>query len=180
MLTGRLAHVHHQGGLTYLIFLFLIAALGAGSAAIGVVWQHLAQRDREAELLSVGNEYRRAIERFWLSEAETTKRRLPINLDELIEDKRAIPPRRHLRRHYIDPITGNGEWGVVRQNNGIVGIHSLSEAQPIKSGAFLARDSLFADKKRYSDWIFVARIPNITTGSHVNGSSLGKTFNSRR
>jgi hypothetical protein len=64
-------------------------------------------------------------------------------------------PQRYLRRMYADPITGKREWGVIEApGGGIMGVYSLSDQQPIKTGGFAARDSTFADTARYSDWTF--------------------------
>jgi hypothetical protein len=38
-----------------------------------------------------------------------------------------------------------------------MGVYSLSQAQPVKSGGFATRDSDFADAARYSDWRFAYR-----------------------
>lgn len=40
---------------------------------------------------------------------------------------------------------------------GIVGVHSLSEATPIKSGNFGYGDESFEGKAKYSDWVFAYR-----------------------
>lgn len=53
--------MHRQSGVTYLLLLFVIAIMGAGLAATGVIWHQLAQRDREKELLVVGDQFRQAI-----------------------------------------------------------------------------------------------------------------------
>ena len=47
MRTGRAAP---QRGYTYLLLLFVVAALGLVAAEAGVVWQTAAKREREAEL----------------------------------------------------------------------------------------------------------------------------------
>ena len=82
-------------------------------------------------------------------------KRFPQKLEELLEDKRHPMPRRHLRRIYPDPVTGKREWGLIEApQGGIMGVYSLSEAQPIKSGAFAARDMGLGEVGRYSDWPF--------------------------
>ena len=42
--------------------LILVAVMGAGLAAYGGLASHAVQRDKEAELLFRGNQYRQAIE----------------------------------------------------------------------------------------------------------------------
>src|SRR5687767_15501109 len=53
--TGR------QAGFTYLAALFMAAALGAGLVAVGETWSHARQREKEAELLWIGEQFRQAI-----------------------------------------------------------------------------------------------------------------------
>ena len=48
-------------GFTYLTALFIVAMMGGGLALVGEVWHTSAMREREAELLHIGNEYRKAI-----------------------------------------------------------------------------------------------------------------------
>jgi len=64
--------------------------------------------------------------------------------------------RRYLRRRYPDPITGSDEWGIVKAaDGGIMGIYSLSDAQPLKIAGFRIADAAFDSAAKYSDWKFV-------------------------
>lgn len=112
MQTGRRAG--RPGGYTYLLVLFMVAALGLFAAQAGVVWQLAAQREREAELLAIGVEMARALARY-AGETPTGTPIWPTELEELVEDRRFPVPRRHLRRIYRDPFTGRADWGVVRE-----------------------------------------------------------------
>ena len=70
---------------------------------------------------------------------------------------------RYLRRIYRDPITGKPEWGLVQSpTGGIMGVHSLSNGRPIKTGAFDEADKELDGKVRYSDWQFVYTPPPAT------------------
>ena len=130
--------------------LILVAMMGAGLAAYGGIASHAAQREKEAELLFRGNEYRQAIERYYKKE-----RKYPKALAELVEDKRFPTPAHHLRRLYPDPLTGQADWELMNApEGGIMGVHSKSEAAPIKSGGFTLADKTFADAPRYADWQF--------------------------
>jgi hypothetical protein len=40
-------------------------------------------------------------------------------------------------------------------DGGIAGVHSLSEAPPLKSAGFAVRDKEFEEKTKYSDWKFI-------------------------
>lgn len=96
-----------ERGFTYLALLLALAIGGAGAAALGLRWQTQAQREREAELAFRGAEIRRAIARYWAAQAP---HELPPDLDALLADDRAQPPRHHLRRRYADPFSGRPDW----------------------------------------------------------------------
>lgn len=147
-----------QQGVVLLWLLFFVAALGVGTAAIGAVWHTAAQREREAELLFVGDQYRRAIESFWHAPLpQGQERRLPVRLEELLEDPRFPHGVRHLRRIYVDPMTGAAKWGMVGgKGEGIRGVYSLSEARPLKSGGFPIAYAAFEEASSYREWVFLA------------------------
>lgn len=152
----RSAARRHNAGFTYIGVLFAVAMLGAGLALTGEVWQTLAVREREAELLHVGNEYRVAIARYYLS----VQRQYPRALADLLKDPRQPGTVRHLRRLYRDPVTGSDEWGLVRApDGGIAGVYSRSEDKPLKSGGFAVRDQDFEGREKYSDWKFIFAPP---------------------
>lgn len=142
-----------QRGFTYLTVLFVVAMMAGGLALAGEVWHTSAAREKEAELLHVGNEYRKAIERYFLSGPQ---RQYPKSLADLLKDPRMPGTVRHLRRLYPDPITGKEEWGLVKSaDGGFAGVYSLSEAAPLKSAGFAVRDASFEGKSKYADWQFV-------------------------
>jgi hypothetical protein len=128
--------------------------MGVGMAAFGELASHAAQREKEAELLFVGDAYREAIRQYYESSPAGHKR-YPRSLDQLLRDDRFSFNRRHLRRLYRDPMTGK-EWATVEApEGGIMGVHSVSEAAPAKSGSFPAGYEAFEDAARYADWQFV-------------------------
>jgi type II secretory pathway pseudopilin PulG len=145
-----------QHGFTYLTILFVVAILGGGLALIGEVWHTAVQREKEAELLYIGSEYRKAIGLYYLA----GPRVYPRNLDDLLKDPRRPATLRHLRQRYPDPITGKPEWGLVKApDGGIMGVYSLSEDKPLKTANFRAIEAGFADREKYSDWKFVHTQP---------------------
>ncbi len=153
-----------QGGWVLLALLFILAALGTGMAALGTVWTTVAQREKEAELLFVGEQYRRAIESYQ-RRGEGPARPYPPSLEELLQDRRFPMPVRHLRRLYPDPMTGRAEWGLVRDTQGgIVGVHSLGEGAPLKVSGFGPHQADFAGSASYRDWVFRARPPEKAAG----------------
>jgi type II secretory pathway pseudopilin PulG len=142
-----------QAGFTLLGLLFLIATLGAGLAALGQVWQTATQRQKEAELLFVGNQYRQALQAYFLVDGQ----QYPKQLEHLLADPRFPHTVRHLRRLWPDPISG-GEWTLVRNEmGGIQGVHSPSTAAPRKTAGFAQADAAFEGATRYADWIFLAK-----------------------
>src|SRR5687768_4929903 len=57
-----------QKGFTYVGFLIFVGITGAGLAAFGEIASHAAQREKEAELLFRGNQYRDGIASYYKKE----------------------------------------------------------------------------------------------------------------
>ena len=150
MPTGKSA----QSGFTYLFVLMLIALIGMGLAAAGTLWHAGAQREREADLLFIGDQYRRAIRGYY--ELDPAQPRLPQSVDDLLEDHRRPNIVRHLRRAYRDPLAG-GEFALIRDpvSRGIVGVYSLAPGRPFKIAGFSSKDEAFNGAKGYAGWRFV-------------------------
>jgi type II secretory pathway pseudopilin PulG len=147
-----------QAGFTYLALLLAVAIMGVWLGATASVYHLSVQREKEQELLFIGNQFRQALERYSASTSGGA-RRLPLRLEDLLLDERLVAKRRHLRRIYVDPMTGKDEWGLVLGAGGqIVGVHSLSTDEPIKKAGFDARDQNFSDKTRYAEWVFLAKV----------------------
>ena len=150
-----------QHGFTYLTILFVVALLTGGLALLGEVWHTASQRDKETELLFIGHQYRKAIERYYLA----GQRLYPRELDALIKDPRRPTTERYLRKHYTDPITGKAEWGLVKApDGGIMGVHSLSVDKPLKTANFRVRDKGFDNLEKYADWKFIYTPPQPVAG----------------
>ena len=143
-----------ERGVVLLALLLALALLGIGLMAAVDVWAVTRQREREQELLFVGDQYRQAIQRYYYAAPPGTARVLPASLNDLLEDDRYPVPVHHLRRPYPDPITGSPEWGLVRAGERIAAVYSLSEAKPLKQAGFPAAYQFFADKASYRDWVF--------------------------
>lgn len=146
---------HSETGFTYLGILIALALFGVALAATGDVWRTAAQREREQELLFVGNQFRNAFSTYY-GFTPAGKPRYPRALEDLVEDNRFPVPRRHLRRVYADPMTGKPDWVLLdAPGGGIAGVQSSSEAKPLKTGNFAPPDLKFEGAERYSDWKFV-------------------------
>ena len=141
-------------GFAYLWTLLLVAFMGAGSVVASELYATTARRDKERELLFIGHEFRAALGRYHES-AVGGLPRYPLTLEELLRDPRFPNARRHLRRLYADPMTGKADWGLIRQEGRIIGVHSVSEKAPVKVDNFEEEDANFRRKSRYADWTFV-------------------------
>ncbi|MBL8384264.1 MAG: type II secretion system protein [Burkholderiales bacterium] len=144
-----------SGGFAYLWLLFAVAFLGAGLAAAGTVWEVRVRREKEADLLAIGAEMRRAIGAYHRATPQAAKE-LPQKLEDLVEDRRGAAPRRHLRRIYPDPLTGRAEWGLILVEGRIHGVFSLARGTPVRRGGFAEADQAFANARTYAAWRFVA------------------------
>ncbi|MBU8975695.1 MULTISPECIES: hypothetical protein [unclassified Lysobacter] len=145
--------MRRQSGFAYLFLLFLLALMAVSALALASI-QHIDRvRSNEAELLRIGDEFRRAIIRY---RDAGMPRAYPRTLEELLLDRRMGRNQRHLRKIYADPLTGKAEWGLVLEQGAIVGVHSLSERVPLKVSGFDPDDADFENALRYADWVFRA------------------------
>jgi hypothetical protein len=142
------------GGFTYLLVLIAIATISAVAALSLQQGRALAQRDKELELLYLGGQFRQALLSFAASTPAGAQAR-PRSLEQLVRDDRGPVVRRHLRRVFVDPLTGSTTWGVVRDSNGdVTGVYSLASGTPVKQENFEAPFEFFRDSRTYADWIF--------------------------
>jgi type II secretory pathway pseudopilin PulG len=129
-----------QRGFTYIGLLIAVVFFGLGSVGAARLLASTDRAEREAELLFIGHQFRQAICSYLQTGPTTGK--YPMTLDELLADQRYPTPRRHLRRLFVDPITGKPDWGVVNApEGGIMGVHSLSEREPQKRANFDVEDA---------------------------------------
>lgn len=158
------ARAHRQRGFTYLGLIILVAILGLVGAA-GLKMGSLLQRQAaEQELLDIGAQFSDALYSY-AAATPPGQPQQPPNLAALLRDPRFPQVRRHLRKLYLDPVTGRAEWGLLYQpgSNGIIGVHSLSPAAALKVGNFEARFAGFDGKARLSEWHFMvdARVSSV-------------------
>ncbi|HWH46272.1 MAG TPA: type II secretion system protein [Burkholderiales bacterium] len=141
-------------GFTYIGLLLFIALMGIALAGTGVIWHTEVRREKERELLFVGDQYRRAIGLYY--ERSPGVKQFPKAIEDVLLDRRYPNTQRYLRRLYADPVGGTSEWGWVRgPEGGIMGVHSLSEGEPLKRAGFPLKYEVFEGKARYSDWQFL-------------------------
>ena len=166
-----LARGRPQRGFGYLLVLFAVAALGLGLAGAGQVWHTVVQREKEAQLLFIGNQFRLALGSYY-EHAPDGKKTFPLQLRDLVEDRRWPQPMRHLRRLYRDPLTGSTQWGLVLSGGQIVGVHSLSTDTPFRSGAFAQRDLRLQGASRYDEWVFGYETPTAAAANAAASPAL--------
>jgi type II secretory pathway pseudopilin PulG len=135
-----------------------------------------AQREREAQLLFVGDQYRSAIADYFAHPPLGQPGQYPQRLEDLLEDPRGIAIRRWLRQLYPDPMTGLPDWQLEKVGDRIVGVHSRSTSVPLRHAGFELADAAFAEAHAYRDWRFmatsvVAAAPAIALQTVAPGSS---------
>lgn len=164
----------HSGGFTYLGLLFAVVLLGLALSATGTLWSMTARRDREARLLWTGDQYRHAIEHYYLKGPGGTHQ-YPRELEDLLEDRRGSVLTRHLRRLYPDPMTG-ADWELDRLADGaIVGVRSTAQGRPMKQAGFGDALAAFEGAECYCDWVF-DYVPQRGTGGTGAGPDPQRDF----
>jgi type II secretory pathway pseudopilin PulG len=145
----------HQRGYGFVAILLLLAVVSLGLSSVSSSWSTEARRDKEQQLIRIGQLYVQALERYRRVSPGTDKR-LPMELDELLLDQRFVGTVRHLRRLYPDPVSMGQAWGVIRSDDGrIQGVYSLSQEEPLIKGTVARPGLRLAAAARYSDWKFV-------------------------
>lgn len=141
-----------QSGFTYLGLLAFIVILGMLLTVASRVWSFSEQRDKEQQLLWIGDQFRNAIGQYFANGSQ-----YPLKLQDLVQDDRSPVARHYLRQIYRDPLTGDTDWTLIKDPTGvgIMGVASSSKQVPIKRRNFSDIEVGFADKDCYCDWKFV-------------------------
>ena len=147
-----------QAGFTYLTVMFIIAILLGGLAIVGETWETSARREKEVELLFIGNQYRRAIGLYYLATPGPNKM-YPRQIEDLLKDPRQPGTMRHLRKLFPDPMTGKPFVVIKGADGGVQGVASTSDEAPLKVANFRVRDAVFEGAQKYSDWKFIHTPP---------------------
>lgn len=164
-----------QRGFTYLALLLAVVVIGIGLVAASEVWSQSRQREKERELLHIGEQFRQAIALYYERTPGPVKR-YPEKLEDLLQDRRYLVKQRYLRRIFADPMTGKPEWGLVpAPGGGIMGVYSLSPGHPVKLANFNDANKKFKDAQSYSQWQFVYEPTQIAVTPPLLGAqSQGK------
>ncbi len=150
----RATEARSQAGFTYLWVLMSVALMGLGLVVAADLHSTSARRQQEADLLWVGHQFQQALTSYHNVALPNGALEYPVSVDDLLEDKRGVVVRRHLRKLFVDPVTGRAEWGEVRVGGRIVGFHSLSDAVPIKRSGFEEGVRGFEAAANLREWIF--------------------------
>jgi len=161
-----------EAGFTYLGLMFAIAIAGIALAGTGVLWQMESRREKEKELLFIGEQYRVAIGSYYGKSPGTVKQ-FPEKLEDLLQDKRFPNPTHHLRHLYRDPMTADGQWELILQEGRIMGVASRSQEKPIKVAGFSAEQSEFEGAVSYTEWRFISNGGGVVQGSVIPPNQEG-------
>lgn len=143
-----------QAGFTLIAVMAAMLLLALGTQGVMMVLSQQAQREREAQLLRIGTEIAAAIAAYHAASPGTVKV-FPRSLEDLLDDKRFVSTKRHLRRVYADPITNSTDWGILRRADGTIeGVYSKSEATPVRTAGIELHGIAAAGAQKYSDWKF--------------------------
>lgn len=156
MRTGK----RQQQGFTYLGLIILVTVLGLVGAATLKIDSLLRRADKEAELLFVGAAFADALTSY-AAATPAGQPTQPPSLKELLRDPRSPAVRRHLRKIYIDPMTGSTDWGIIwmADGKGVLGVYSKSPVQPLKIANFNPKLVGFEGKQHIYEWHFVGTGP---------------------
>jgi type II secretory pathway pseudopilin PulG len=140
-------------GIVLLALLLTLALMAVALMGAVEVWSVERQRETEADLLYVGDQYRLAIEQYYYATPGAGKM-LPTRIEDLVDDQRFPVPVRHLRRAYADPVTG-APFELLRTGEQISGVVSSSTKSTIKRKGFYRADSAFEGLETYNQWRFL-------------------------
>jgi type II secretory pathway pseudopilin PulG len=149
-----------QQGLGWYFVLLLLATSAVGAMAVGVRWADEASRQREQELLRVGEAYVVALQAY-AHASPGGPPQYPVRLEDLLEDRRSGVLQRHLRKLYPDPITGQADWVLQRNaQGGIVALRSASDRPTWQRQALRLACCQLPAAQQYSQWIFASGAPS--------------------
>ncbi len=143
-----------QRGFSYAVLLIAIIVIALAAEVAVQTTATVMKREREAELLYRGDQYRRAIKSYYESGAGI--KRYPPALEDLLTDPRFIG-RYHIRRLYPDPMArdGKGDWQLIRASDGgIKGVASTGHDKPLKQANFPPGLENFSGADSYAAWTF--------------------------
>jgi len=143
-------------GFTLIWVMAALVLVSLGLAQLGPRWTERVQREREQELLRVGQLYAQAAADYRRASPGTLKQ-YPPSLEHLLEDPRYPGLVRHLRRLYPDPLNPGRPWGLVRdKEGGIMGVYSQGEELPFLQMPMVRGSVHLPAARHYREWRFVS------------------------
>ena len=175
--------MRRNGGFTYVGLLVAIAIIGITTSVVGMSLRQAAKIEKEKELLWIGHQYRQAIKDYYIYHQKRFQQAsahaqmnisgqvipqfYPTSIDDLLKDPSSAGTLRHLRKKYIDPMTGKDDWvlipvgstgqsgeGQAVSGQSFWGVRSNSDNATLKRDNFLLEDFRFKGKTKYSEWEF--------------------------
>ncbi len=161
-----------ENGFVYLWALFSVMLAGVVMAGAAQLWQTKSQRQKEAELLFIGEEFRKAI----MSYYNTGNKQFPDSLEDLLKDDRSPNVKRHLRKIYVDPITNTTEWGLIDESQANAANPSSPAAGPNQASGTTQSGTTPASGASSTSGINPSSAANQTTNTSLTPTS-GQTAN---
>jgi len=145
-----------ESAFSYISALIFVTVIGISLTAGSTYWSTIIKREKEKELLFRGDQIQKAIESYYNGAPGGGGSQYPASLNDLLKDPRYLVTQRHLRKIYKDPMTKDGQWGLITVQGGrIKGVFSKSVEKPLKVGNFPEKYKNFEKADKYSDWRFV-------------------------
>ena len=168
MIPAGCRSLRDQSGAALLVVLVMVVIVGLVAGIAGTSWQTIVQRAREAELFWRGDQYRQAIQSYYENGARGGKAtagkiqagQYPAKLEDLLKDPRSLSRKKHIRRLFLDPMTG-GDWELVKDKGGrVTGVRSTSSLKPFQQDGFPDDYETFAGAASYEAWEFIYQPKN--------------------
>ena len=137
----------------------MVVIMGIMLGAVGQSVRVIMKREKEKELIFRGLQYRDAIERWNSKPVKVPLKDLKDLVEPTVSNNLDRSKDRLLRKLYKDPMTEDGKWKTLPNPpdpiQGIYGVASTSNEEPLKQGNFPEVIKSFEGKKKYSEWEFI-------------------------
>ena len=154
-----------------LLFLMLaVAVLTITMLEVAYDYRRTILRDREVEMIHRGEQYERAVRRFYRKNG-----RYPVSLEQLENFNKV----RYLRKRYKDPMSPNGEWKLVHATDVKLTATGVAAANtPVNGNAAgnVTGTQQSGDSSGASGSGTTAADANTAGGSSASGDSSGSAF----
>lgn len=153
---GNCRRINPENGFAYVWLLAFVGVMAIMVTAVVEMDSTMQRREQELHLLAIGREFQEAIRHYHETLSPAGSHDFPARLQDLLLDSRGGQMRRHLRKIYVDPLTGKNEWGLKLEDSRIIGLYSLSPGKPIKQDGFTPEDQRLKGATSYREWVFEA------------------------